>query len=265
MTDQVVYLYGIVGADMSLEGAPLGVESTAVELEREGGLGALISWLPAVEYDRARIEPLVGDVAWVGGRAVAHDGVVTWASERGGVIPVPMFTLYSDTARLRAMLGERQGDLALTLAHVARGEEYGVRVFRLDDVLTRHLGEMSPDLARLEAQAQLASPGQRYLLERKAEVKRTAELRRVGSDVARETFDSLAPHALESTREAVPRYDSEPVGGAAVLNSFYLVRRGALEPFRRSLATLAGRYEPRGFRFEFTGPWPPYHFVKERE
>jgi hypothetical protein len=28
---------------------------------------------------------------------------------------------------------------------------------------------------------------------------------------------------------------------------------------------MVNKYEPSGFKFDFTGPWPPYHFVGERE
>jgi hypothetical protein len=229
---------------------------------RAGAVGALVSRLPAGEYERERVEPRLGDVAWMGGRAVAHDAVVTWASERGGVIPVPMFTLFSDDAAVAAMLRDREPELSETIARVAPGEEYGVRLFRLDELLERHVAEASPALARLEARARAAPPGQRYLLERKIEGERAAEVRRVGAAAARELFEGLQPHALDAVRDSVPRAAGEGSAGVAVLDGFFLVRRGALEPFRGALAELAGRWEPLGFRVEFTGPWPPYHFVR---
>jgi hypothetical protein len=27
---------------------------------------------------------------------------------------------------------------------------------------------------------------------------------------------------------------------------------------------MVNKYEPSGFKFDFTGPWPPYHFVGGR-
>jgi len=48
-----------------------------------------------------------------------------------------------------------------------------------------------------------------------------------------------------------------------VLNAAFLVSPVALEPFQRMLTELVERHGPHGLRFDFTGPWPPYHFVNE--
>lgn len=260
MSDEVLYVYGFVPSDVDAADVPPGLDGTAVTAVREGGVAALVSRLPAAAYARAEIEPRLGDVAWLGPRAVAHDAVVTWAGERGAVIPLAMFTFYSNADALSAMLRERSEDLAAVLARLGPAQEYAVRVFRVEPDLARHLGALSPQIAQLEAQAQAAPPGQRYLLERKIESARRAEAQRVAGAVAREAFDALAVYALEAVTEPPPR--QEGTHGAAVLNAFFLVRRDALDPFRAALTALADKYDARGFRFEFTGPWPPYHFVR---
>jgi hypothetical protein len=53
------------------------------------------------------------------------------------------------------------------------------------------------------------------------------------------------------------------MAGTAVLNASFLLAHGHEEAFRGELTALVNEHEPRGFRFEFTGPWPPYHFVRE--
>lgn len=272
MSDRVGYVYGIVSAPAwasregdaaAPTGAPAGLDGAPVEVLSEGDLAALVSWLPAATYDRARVEALAGDVAWIGGRAVAHDAVVTWASERGGVVPVPMFALYSGPDAVRAMLAGRAAELRAVLARVAHGEEYGVRLFVREEQLAGALGSLSPRLAALERQEHDATPGQRYLLGRKLESERTAEGRRIAREVAAELYDTLTPIAMGAVREPVPRSED---GGAslAALNAYFLVRRGETEPFARALTEFGARWEPRGFRVEFTGPWPPYHFVGAR-
>jgi hypothetical protein len=123
---------------------------------------------------------------------------------------------------------------------------------------------LSPTIEGLERQAREASPGQRYLLQRKLDAERRNELKRVAADVARASFQTLAPLALEAVREPLPAKGREDAPGVAVLNAFFLVRRGALEPFQQSLTAIVREHEPHGFRFDFTGPWPPYHFVRAR-
>ncbi len=144
---------------------------------------------------------------------------------------------------------------------MAGAREFAVRLFRRDDVLATRVAELSPALGDLEREASGASPGQRYLLERKAEGRRSAEMRRIAGDVARESFETLRSVAREGARETIAQRDGEP--GTAVLNAFFLVPRDEEEPFRRELTALVRRHEPFGFVYEFTGPWPPYHFTRD--
>jgi hypothetical protein len=161
------------------------------------------------------------------------------------------------------MLRERGAALARTLNHVRDRQEYGVRLFRIDDALTAHLAILSPRIAELERSAAAASPGQRYLLTRKLEAERSEELRRISQDVAQRAFDALTRHAAAAVLDALPRRTLEGMAGTAVLNASFLLARDAAEPFTRELTALVEEHEPQGFRFEFTGPWPPYHFVRE--
>ncbi|HJU89256.1 MAG TPA: GvpL/GvpF family gas vesicle protein, partial [Gemmatimonadaceae bacterium] len=169
MAERIIYLYGIVPASLSLEGAPTGLDDGRLELVRKGDIAALVSRLDASAYPVEVVEANVGNVAWVGPRAVAHDQVLTWASEAGAVVPLPMFTLYREASALDQMLAERGEKLRRTIARIGDAQEYAVRLFRLDDVLSSRLVELSPKLAELDRAAQAATPGQRYLLERKAE------------------------------------------------------------------------------------------------
>ena len=263
MADQVQYVYGVVDARSDVGSAPAGIDGTRVQLQPEGEVAALVSGVDATVYAGEEVEARSADLEWLGPRARAHDLVVTWASDRGAVIPLPMFSLFRDRAGVSAMLRERRDALVRALTHVRDRQEYGVRIFRIDEALAAHLGELSPRIADLERTAAAASPGQRYLLNRKLESERAEELRRIGNDVAQAAFDALKQHAAAAALDALPRRTLEGMAGTAVLNASFLLDRGAAERFQRELTALVRKHEPQGFRFEFTGPWPPYHFVRE--
>ena len=259
MADVVWYVYGVVPSDLSVEEAPHGLEGARVALERDGALAALVSALPAATYGS---DPLAGrsaDLDWVGPRAVAHDAVVTWASDRGAVAPFPMFTMFRDAGGVRAMLAARRVELEASLARARAGREYALRVWRLDEQLRDHLASLRPRVAELEAQARAAAPGQRYLLERKLDELRRSELREAGRVLAGEVFDALRAVSLDGVSDPLPA--AQQGKGAAVLAAAFLVAPAALPRFQEALTAIAARSEPLGFRFEFTGPWPPYHFV----
>lgn len=259
MAERILYVYGVVPATASLAGAPPGLDDTAVVVIPVGDVAALASELDPERYAPAIVEARAGEVGWVGPRAVAHDAVLSWASGRGAVVPFPMFTLYRAHPALEDAIRSRGDSLGRALERVTGAEEYAVRLFRLDDVLKSKLGEMSERIAELERSARAASPGQRYLLERKADAERATEMRRVASAVAKTSFERLEQAARSAVRETIPKTEGE--GGVAVLNAFFLVARDAVDPFRAELTGLVREHEPSGFRYEFTGPWPPYHFV----
>lgn len=263
MADSIQYVYAVVDPDTPFAAAPAGIDDLPVRVEREGSVAALVSTVDGRAYSPAEVEARTADIAWLGPRARAHDAVVTWASDQAAVVPLPMFSLFRDADGVRAMLRDREKELQRTLGRVRDRQEFSVRVFRIDGVLASHLGQLSPRIAELERAASAASPGQRYLLVRKLETERTSEVARLGSDVAQRVYDSLAAKADDTAIEPVPRHPAEGTVGTAVLNASFLLERAATEPFRRALTDLMEEHEPRGFRFEFTGPWPPYHFVRD--
>jgi Gas vesicle synthesis protein GvpL/GvpF len=255
------YVYGIVPAAFDVARAPEGVEDAPVTLVRDGDLAALVSRVDADDYAPDRVEERTADVAWLGARAAAHDRVLTWASDRAPVVPLPIFSLFLDEARVAAMLRDRADTLARLLDYVGAGREYLLRVYRLDAPLRDALGTLSPSIAELERQAAESSPGQRYLLGRKLETERKSELRRVGLTVARAVHAAAAAESIATVVDPLPAPD--PNGAdTLVLQAAYLVAPSALDAFRRALTAADTEYGGRGFRFEFTGPWPAYHFVR---
>ncbi|MDQ6827554.1 MAG: GvpL/GvpF family gas vesicle protein [Gemmatimonadota bacterium] len=258
----IVYVYGVVAASFDAASAPAGIDGAAVELVREGDVSAVVSRVDADIFAPDLIEHRVTDLDWLGPRARAHDEILTWVSDRGPVVPFPMFALFSDHERVGEALRARGEELRATLARIAGAREFGVRVFRITRELEEHMGELSARVAELEKAARAATPGQRYLLERKLEKERATEARQVSADIARQTLDALAEHARASATEPPPR--SESRAGGAILNAFFLVSDDAAAGFRGAVGELSARLSPKGFRFEFTGPWPAYHFAGDR-
>lgn len=258
------YVYGIVSPDMPHRGLPSGVDDAAVAIEREGELAALVSVLDAGTYEPASIETNSGSVEWLSPRARAHDRVLTWASDQGPVIPLPMFSLFSGASAVRELLRDRGPQLVETLERVRRGREYALRVYRVDAELYAAVPSLSPRLADMARSAAAASPGQRYLLERKLEAEQRAEMRAVSQRLVDDIVGALSRHAIEVVRSPIPRADAQVAGsGTMVLNGAFLVQASSLPAFQQTLTALVEAHQTHGLRFDFTGPWPPYHFVAE--
>jgi hypothetical protein len=261
MPEQLCYVYAVVPPRTAVEVAPDGIDDRPVTLVAEGELAALVSFVDADAY-AAGVDERVADVAWIAPRATAHDAVLTWASDLGPVVPLPILSLFRTRQAVAAMLAERRAELESLLGSVARGREFGVRVFRIDDELRRALASYSDTVARLEAEVAAApSPGQGYLLARKLEQARKDELRRVGAEVAATAYGELSLRSLAAAQDPLPKPTAEQTG-AAVLNAAFLVAHDRIDAFRAAVTELVRTHDHRGFRFEFTGPWPPYHFAR---
>jgi hypothetical protein len=267
VAQSIWYVYGIVSSEMPETTLPVGLDDAGVALERHDRIAALVSVLESDQYAPAALETNSGDVEWLSPRAVAHDRVLTWASDRGGgaVVPLPMFSLFSGPQAVRAMLRERASQLASTLARVAKGREYALRVYRVDAELLAAVASLSPRLREMAKTAESASPGQRYLLERKLDGEKKVELRSLSQKIVEDIVNELRPHTLSVVRSPIPRVVEAETAtrGTMVLNVAFLVAPEQFEALQRTLTSLVARHGTHGFRFDFTGPWPPYHFVNE--
>jgi len=263
MAEDLYYVYAVVLSTTAIEVAPAGIDGHPVTLVASGDVAALASRVNASTYGEG-LDERVADVAWIAPRATAHDSVLTWAGDVGAVVPLPMLSLFRSEQAIREMLVARHDELISLLAYVSRGREYGVRIFRLDAELRRSLGSFSARVATLEAEAASAkSPGQGYLLGRKLDQARKDELHAVASEVATVAYNELSARSIASTQDALPKASAEQTG-AAVLNASFLVAHDRIDEFRAAVTELVRAHERRGFRVEFTGPWPPYHFTRVR-
>ena len=257
------HLHRMVGIDA----APVALVSDSTDV-RPQPAAVLVSAVDAAIYAPEQVESRVGQLEWLAPRAEAHDRVVTAAADAAPVIPLPIFSLFRDESAIRAMLVERRDELSRLFARLRGAREYTVRVYRDDTMLNAALSDLSPHIRELESGAERASPGQRYLLQRKLDEARRTELRRVSSEIAQATYRALSPLARASVREPLPA----AVAGAearsasvqpAILNASFLVDDERLDAFRRALSELIALRAPAGFRVDFTGPWPAYHFARE--
>src|SRR3982074_2726890 len=264
MIERLCYVYGVVGSSVETATAPTGIDGSPVSLISRGDLSALATSVSAEDYAPDRVESLTADVEWVSERATAHDRVLTWASDSGAVVPFPMWTLFRDDKAVKSMLTKRMNELKRAFAHIGDGREFIVRVYVQPGLLKGHLAEHSAELTSLEAQAAKATPGQKYLLERKIENLRRDAGRDLTGKVATEIHDALSGAAMETVREQPVNSGAAREQGRAILNASFLVAPARVVDFQRQLTANIKSPGMVGLEVDFTGPWPPYHFVGKR-
>jgi Gas vesicle synthesis protein GvpL/GvpF. len=264
MTDQLIYLYGIVPADAPESASDLtGLEGAEVQLVRypETGIGGIVSRVPAGDYEENKLNSRLDDLEWIGERGLAHETVLSWYAERGPVIPLSLFSLHQDEDRLRERLAQ-DAETNLRVLESLRGRtEWGVRLWRMDERFKEQIDEISPALQALTEEMEGVQPGRRFLLEKKRDGLMKDEMRTASAKVAREFFERIDAFAERSTRMSIPPVPSE--GKTLVLHSAFLVDDERYAEFQKALNEQANRVAEIGFETEFTGPWPAYHFADE--
>lgn len=257
----LTYLYAVVPAEAPDPPAELrGVEGAPVRLLRAGGVAAVVGEVPAEEYGEEALDRHTADLAWVGERGAAHEAVLLWFADRGPVVPLSLFSLHADEARVLARLEGEGERLRADLERLRGHREWGVRLWRVDERVTEHLDRLSPRLEALAREIEAAAPGRRFLLLRKRESLLGDELRAVGAEAARQVYAALRPGAVEG---ALLPLAASPAGEgrALVLKAAFLVEEARYPAFQEAVAGAARQWGAGGFELEFTGPWPPYHFT----
>jgi len=257
----LLYLYGVVRPDFDPSRAPAGLDDERVETLRAGAHALLVSRVSASAYAPEVVERRSGEMDWITPRAMAHDRVLSWAQMHGGIVPMSMFSLWSEEGALTQSIAAKSDALGQTFARVGNADEYGLRVHRRDREMATIVHELDPEIASLRRDAAAATPGQRYLIERKIAERSKQAIRAAAQRLARDAYEALKQHARESKLLPATPSTSAPDDTTLVLNAAFLVARDRLDAFRAEVATHATSAEPRGLTFDFTGPWPPYNFV----
>jgi hypothetical protein len=257
---RLLYLYGIVPHDAAEPDEVRGIEGAPVRLVRAGGVAGIVSPVPDDAYGEETLNARLADLAWVGERGVAHERVLSWFVDRGPVVPLTPFSLHGYEARVRERLEEGGEQFRATLQRLTGRREWGVRIWRTPAV-EAHLDDLSPQLQAMNHEIAAASPGRRYLLERKRATLRAEELRGISARVAREAFTTLARHAEAAQQLPIAAPSNPAAERTLALHAAFLVADTEFAAFEQPLSELVARYRPAGFEWEFTGPWPPYHFV----
>jgi hypothetical protein len=231
-------VYGIVfsqsgrrGTGHPPPGLPRGVGGAPVRLIEEGGLGAAVSWIepPDLTPNRAR--------------ALSYAKVVEALHADRAVLPMRYGCLFEDERQVVELLRLHGEEYAALIRGLDGCVEMGVRV-----LLPPELSLPSPPS---DSKTEGAS-GRAYLTVRAARYAREEEVTRALAAV------------MERLRGALGRLAerTETDGGAAadraMSSLYFLVKRGAVESFRRAFQRIE---RAEAARLLLSGPWPPYNFV----
>ncbi len=263
---QVYYVYGIASSQGgTLEGpTPVGIHSGKLEAVDYDGLAAIVSQVPASIYAGEAAKHNLNDADWLKENVRKHASIIEQLRSRQTLLPMPFCTVFPDRDSLMESLSSRHGQYMEALERVDGRQEWGLRVYRNVTLLADKVQESD---RRFEgAFGNLAKGVVNYLKEELGRLDRGAQ----------SPIELMTDHCVQRSHEAMlaisadgkanPDQHGQPrANEEIILNAAYLVDDSADQEVRAEVERLKAEYSELGFRFELTGPWPPYHFVTSSE
>jgi hypothetical protein len=242
---------------------PVAIEDDAkLEWVAANDLAALTSTVPLDSYSEDALAEHLGDATWTAVRAMRHETVVEYVAKRASAVPLRFGTIYLERTGIERMLTEKARELAQIIERLRGREEWGVNVYSDRATLMAGITSVSPRLRELAQQAEAASPGQSYLMQKKIDALRVDEARVALNRIVDEIEKALSEQADEGKRQRILKVEATEHGELKAKFAF-LVKRAEFEEFRAAAERLAEEYLSAGVRLELTGPWPVYNFSAE--
>jgi hypothetical protein len=168
------------------------------------------------------------------------------------VLPLKFCTIFLTEEKVRAFLERDQDKFRRALARLREKEEWEVKMYF-----------QPPCAAAPETPEGPASlSGKDFLLKRKAEDIEAWEAMKEAYRQAQQSFERVSDYVEEIQLKPIPSQDStsEP---KLILDAVCLLTKPRFKAFCQQLEGLGNELSGKGFHFQLTGPWPPYHFCTE--
>jgi hypothetical protein len=262
MAGDFTYLYGFVPGDAEAPRGIAGIGGSTVRLLDLGSVKAVISAVPADVYDPDRIDERIQDLKWVSEQGVAHEGVVAWFVDNSEILPVSLFTMYSTAEALKESAMPRAAELTAEIERLRDKREWDLKISFKESEVERHANTLSARIAQMDRELAAATPGKRYLLEKKRAEVLKGETRRAAQTLADEAYETLRAHTVAARTLPIPRSgDALPV----ILHAAFLVHRRYEPALMQAFEQEGRRLERVGVELRFSGPWAPYRFTGSDE
>jgi len=259
-----VYLYCFArpGAARGIAAPGVGTSGAVSEVQL-GPLAAVVSPVSLEEFSEAPGHKNTQNPDWLIPRACRHQRVVREAMARSGVLPVRFGAVFSSEQRLAELVQAKHAEIADFLDSVEGKEEWAVKGTLDPARATARLRETDRG-ARSEIRNQkseMASPGARYLADRKAQLAARERLRPWCLAVA----DRVAAE-LDAAAEAARPLKLYPCGnstqaGQMFFHRAFLLPRESVGAFLEHVERIGREIAQEGLALAPSGPWPPYSFA----
>ncbi len=253
MSNESLYVYGIVKSGFNLDWKEQGIEKENVYSISEGKFSALVHNCEQKAYVSQDIEKIKELI-------IAHNMILDRAMEDfDGVIPLSFNTIIKKNENpayynLKKWLNDDQGRLERIWNKVKCKKEYGLRIYFEKNKLIEGVSN-SKEIKKIEKIQEEKGQGLRYLLQTKAKAKI--------DEIVQERINQLKQKFCNEVKEiAEVKVNISRIGikeeKDLLLGLSILTNKEQIGKIKEYLE----KKENQSFSFQLVGPFAPYSFVK---
>jgi Gas vesicle synthesis protein GvpL/GvpF len=260
--DEALYLFYVTKAEFSgdVAGDAKGPDISSLEpllVHHYGDFVCVLGIVPINDFCGPEAERNLNDLGWVGERALRHQRVIEQGFGRGSVLPARFGTLFSSLPVLERFIEVNRPTIDDYLERVQDREEWGIKA--LLERATAHEWLRARVVASASSEAP-ASPGLRYIQQRRSEAAAEKQLRHWLLDTCESIGRSLDDYASDRRQREIFDAAIPDDSRELVLNLAALIPRERRKDLIAHIENINTERAEQGLSFVLNGPWPPYSF-----
>jgi hypothetical protein len=260
----LLYCYGITGEKVPSV-AELGLEKSHIYQITFKDIFAAVSDVSEETFSQQAIDKNVKDIQWLTDNAPIHENVVSAIMQATAILPMKFCTIFNGEGELLQMLEGKYADIKYFLHRVQGKVEMSLKVYCDLDRMKEQVRKDSAEIQQLEEQAAEKTPGQAYFIRQKSDILLKDQVGQKILDEKEKILNKLKVLFIEVKKNDVlaRKITGKEVGTEMVLNLALLVDKDTIKDLNERLDLKEGLdLSEVLYRFELTGPFAPYNFIR---
>lgn len=256
-----------------------GVDGEQVQTRSYRDLEAVVGEVPLAKFGSEEIQNKAEeDLPWIKEKAQTHERVIEEAMglqsrpfpqtddplENKGlraVIPMKFGIIFENKDSLEDTLEEHYSQFERDLERLKGKQEWSVKVYLDNETFQQQVKKDNPAVEEKQQEIAEQSEGRAYFSQKEVDEVVSEQADKIKEDYIESFFEDLKKHAQAGTKGEDLEKELTGKSLPMVLNMIFLVPEQELENFTNKVEQLNKEFKSKGFKFEYSGPWPPYNFI----
>lgn len=231
-----------------------------VFLKQMDDITAIVSYVSKEDYAQTVLDQKFQDPNWVEEKGRHHHHSISSLNKDYTVIPMSLCTIFNDEKILEARLIELYPDIVQLFEEIKGNEEWNLKIYFDDNKMKQGVLENNHTILSFKESLENYPKGKQFFMRKKLEKMIEEETEKEIKNVIKKINDDLKNIILKrKTNKIWPKHLTGRSDEMAY-NGVYLLSKKQINAFKERIQHNENNYKECGWVFEFSGPWPPYHF-----